>query len=80
MVMPMQPLPKELRTALVETEYGRAVVIPDDFVIEGGEIILRQERDGLITISPGSPYGREAMWRAFDPFKDDDGGAVTRAR
>jgi hypothetical protein len=68
---PMQPLPKEVRTELVQTESGRAVIIPRDFVLEGRHIILRQERDGLITISPGTEYGREVMWREFDPFRND---------
>jgi hypothetical protein len=67
---PMQPLPKEVRRELMETEFGRAVITPDDFILEGTRIILRQERDGLITISPGTEYGREVMWREFDLFKN----------
>ena len=66
----MRPLVKEVRTAVVQTEFGRAVIIPDNFILEGGEIVLRQERDGLITIFPGSEYGREVMSREFDLFRD----------
>jgi hypothetical protein len=74
----MRPLPKEVRTDLVQTERGRAVVLPDDFVMEGRRIILRQERDGLITIWPGTEQGREAIRREFGLFKED--GAATAAR
>ena len=68
----MQPLPKEVRTELVQTDLGRAVILPKEFVLEGRSIILSQERDGLITIFPGTDYGREVMWREFNPLRDDN--------
>ena len=67
----MQPLPKEVKTRLVHTEHGRAVVLPDDFILEGSEVVLRQERSGLITMFPGSELGREVMWREFDLFRTE---------
>ena len=70
----MQPVPKEMRAELVRTELGRAVIIPEDFILEGREIILRQERDGLIT---GTAEGLEVMRRRFDPFGDEYDCAVS---
>jgi hypothetical protein len=57
---------------VVQTDLGRAVILPKEFVLEGRYIILRQERDGLITIFPGTDYGREVMWREFNPLRDDN--------
>ena len=72
----MQPLPKEVRIDLVQTPYGRVVTIPSDFVLEGSMVILRQERDGLITVSPGTDHGREVASREFDLFRDKADGTV----
>jgi hypothetical protein len=70
MEAPMEPLPKEIMVDLIQTPSGRSVTIPRDFILEGPTVIMRQERDGLITIFPGTDHGREVVWREFDLFSD----------
>ena len=47
----------------------RLVAIPRDFVLVGDEIIIRQEKDGVITIHPATEEGRQAL-DSFNPFHD----------
>jgi virulence-associated protein VagC len=47
----------------------RLVVIPRDFVLVGDKIIIRQEKDGAITIHPATEEGRRAL-DSFSPFGD----------
>lgn len=52
----------------------RLIVIPKDFVLVGDRIIIRQEKDGVITIHPATEEGRQAL-NCFNPFwdwKDDE--------
>lgn len=64
------PWRTERRDAIVKTEGGvPTVTIPDDFVLVGERIGIRQEKDGTISIFPASPEGREAL-RRFHPFGD----------
>lgn len=76
----MRPQSKEVRTQIVQLACGRAVIFPDDFFLEGEEIILRQDRDGLITIFPGTEHGRLAMWRVFSLFGDQVEGMTENER
>lgn len=52
----------------------RLIVIPKDFVLVGDRIIIRQEKDGVITIQPATEEGRQAL-NCLNPFwdwKDDE--------
>nr|WP_316655742.1 hypothetical protein [uncultured Gellertiella sp.] len=44
--------PKEERTRLIRSQAQRLVVLPPDFVLPDGELIIRQEKDGVITLQP----------------------------
>lgn len=58
------------RTGTVEILDGhRFVRIPDEFVLAGMEIVVRQEKDGVITIHPATDEGRKALDN-FTPFGD----------
>lgn len=55
----------------IERVDGRRIVtIPEKFFLEGEEIVIRQEKDGAITIYPAEPAAREAMWERFNPISD----------
>ena len=58
----------------------RYVAIPEDFVLEGEEIAILQEKWGEIVIYPASPKGIEAL-EPFNPFywwtEEDEQGEGT---
>jgi hypothetical protein len=60
----------ELSGRIEKVDGRRIVAIPDKFFLEGDEIVIRQEKDGAITIYPAEPAAREAMWERFNPFSD----------
>jgi antitoxin VapB len=66
------PAPKERRAKVFKNGRSRAVRIPQDFDLEGDEVIIRQERDGVITIHPESKKGLLALLASLDPLGDDD--------
>jgi hypothetical protein len=70
MEAPMGPQSKECKISIIREGKRRLVAIPDDFFLEGTEIILRQERDGIITVHPAEEAAREAMWNRFNPFSE----------
>lgn len=45
-------LPKERTVRIFRNGRSRAVRIPSEFDLPGDEVVLRQEKDGLITIQP----------------------------
>lgn len=47
----------------------RIVVIPKDFVLVGDKVVIRQDKDGVITIHPATEEGRLAL-DSFSPFGD----------
>ena len=51
----MFPMPKERKAKIFKNGRSRAVRIPSDFDLPVDEVIIRQERDGLITIHPARP-------------------------
>jgi hypothetical protein len=57
--------PKEYRQQIFKEDGKRIVVIPADFLLEGDEVVIRQEKDGVITIHPGDEIGREAHDGSF---------------
>lgn len=63
--------PEERKQKLIRHGRSRTVAIPEDFVLEGEAIIIRQEKDGVITIHPADETGRRAFC-IFDLF--DEGG------
>ena len=65
---PMSPTTREHRSRIIREDNRRLVAIPDDFFLEGEEIVLIQDRDGVISINPGEEAAREAMWERFNPF------------
>ncbi|WP_156383217.1 hypothetical protein [Rhizobium sp. Root483D2] len=64
----MSPTTREHRSRIIREDNRRLVAIPDDFFLEGEEIVLIQDRDGVILIHPGEEAAREAMWERFNPF------------
>jgi virulence-associated protein VagC len=60
----------ERKGRIIRSDGKRTVIIPDNFFLEGEEIIIRQEKDGAITIYPAEADAREAMSERFDPFSD----------
>ena len=62
--------PKEYKQKIHKDGGRRIIIIPDDFFLEGEEIIIRQEKDGMITVHPGDAIGREAMDAKFGLFSD----------
>ncbi|WP_438751848.1 hypothetical protein [Pararhizobium sp. O133] len=67
---PMGPQSKERKSNIIREGKRRLVALPDDFFLEGNEIIIRQEKDGIITIHPAEEAARKAMWSRFNPFAD----------
>ncbi|MGL4487929.1 MAG: hypothetical protein ACRCU5_00605 [Rhizobiaceae bacterium] len=53
----------------------RFVMIPETVVLVGEDILIRQEKNGVISIHPTTKEGREAL-SPFNPFWDfvDDEG------
>ncbi|MBP1847005.1 antitoxin VapB [Rhizobium petrolearium] len=51
----MFPMPKERRAKIFKNGRSRAVRIPSDFDLSGDEVVIRQEKDGVITIHPAKP-------------------------
>jgi antitoxin VapB len=68
----IHPLPKERRAKIFKNGRSRAVRIPKDFNLEGDEVIIRQERDGVITIHPEAKKGLLALLATLEPLGDDD--------
>ncbi|RST84830.1 AbrB/MazE/SpoVT family DNA-binding domain-containing protein [Aquibium carbonis] len=60
---------EERSGAVLRNGDDRLVAIPKDFVLVGDEIIIRQEKDGVITIHPATKEGRQAL-DCFNPFDD----------
>ena len=48
----LHDLPKERRVRVFKNGRSRAVRIPSEFNLVGDEVVIRQEKDGLITIHP----------------------------
>ena len=64
----MGPVSKESRGKIIRQGNRRLVVIPDEFFLEGEEIIIMQDRDGAISIHPAEDAARQGMWVRFNPF------------
>jgi virulence-associated protein VagC len=74
MEAPMGPVSKEHEGQIIRKDNRRLVAIPDDFFLEGDKIIIRQERDGTITIHPAEREARDAMFARFNPFVEWENG------
>lgn len=71
----MFPVPKERHARIFMNGRSRAVRIPSDFDLEGDEVIIRQEKDGLITINPARPRRspKELVeWLRSQPALEED--------
>ena len=66
----MFPPPKEHRLPMRRQGERRIIEIPDDFVLEDDVVILRQEKDGVITLHPGTAKGRDVLNRHFLAWDD----------
>ena len=64
----MGPVSRECKSRLIKDGDRRLVEIPKEFFLEGDEVILIQDRDGVISIQPGEAEAREAVWARFNPF------------
>ncbi|WP_377296653.1 hypothetical protein [Rhizobium sp. SGZ-381] len=75
----MGPQTRECESNITREGNRRLIALPDDFFLEGQRIIIRQERDGTITIHPAEAAAIEAMSIKFNPFPDwdDDTSAKT---
>ena len=64
----------EVEAKVTVKDGQRFVQIPETFVLVGDDILIRQEKDGVITIHPASLEGREALlpFNPFWNFFDDD--------
>jgi hypothetical protein len=75
------PWKTEYREGQVIRQDGvRFVRIPDDYVLEGEGIGIRQDKGGEICIYPTSPEGIHAL-RKFHPFgdwMDEEEGAAAK--
>jgi hypothetical protein len=47
----------------------RVVVLPEEVILEGEEILIVQDKWGEILMHPTSPEGRKAL-ESFGPFAD----------
>jgi hypothetical protein len=65
---PMSAITREHRSRIIKEGNRRLVAIPDDFFLEGEEIVIVQDRDGVISVHPAEEAAREAMWARFNPF------------
>lgn len=54
---------------VIRKDGARFVRIPDDYVLEGEAVSIRQDKGGEICIFPTSPEGLHAL-RNFHPFGD----------
>jgi antitoxin VapB len=60
-------------TAKVFMDNGsRAVRIPTEFVLEGDEVTIRQEKDGAIIIQPTAPTGLLDWLATLEPLDDEE--------
>lgn len=50
----------------------RVVRIPREFVLEGEEVMMRQEKDGAIVIQPTAPMGLLDWLATLEPLDDDE--------
>jgi hypothetical protein len=57
----MGPVSKHFKTQLIRREGRRFVELPNDVFLEGSEISLMQDSDGMIIIHPAEEAPREAM-------------------
>jgi virulence-associated protein VagC len=64
--------PRECRQTLTRNGTTRVILIPDDFVLGGTEIVLRQEKDGVITIHPGDQAGWQILDEVYFPRDEAD--------
>ncbi|NTJ44021.1 AbrB/MazE/SpoVT family DNA-binding domain-containing protein [Agrobacterium larrymoorei] len=64
----MGPVTKQFEGKITREGNCRLLAIPDDFFLEGEKVIIRQERDGTITIHPFEESARKAMSDRFNPF------------
>lgn len=61
------------KTAKVFMDKGdRVVRIPREFVLEGEEVTMRQEKDGAIVILPTAPMDLLGWLATLEPLDDED--------
>lgn len=70
----MGAVSREVSAKLARIDGRRFVEIPEELFLEGVDIMIRQERDGVITIHPAENAAREAMWARFNPFVEWENG------
>ena len=64
----MGPVTRRLTGRIIREGNRRLVEIPDEFFLEGEEILIIQDRDGVISVHPAEKAAREEMWARFNLF------------
>lgn len=64
----MGPVSRQLKGLVTRKDSRRFVEIPEEFFLEGREVIILQDRDGTISIYPAEETAQNAMWARFNPF------------
>ena len=64
----MGPVTKEYKGKIIRDGNRRLIEIPDEIFLEGKEILIIQDRDGVISVHPAEQAAREEMWARFNLF------------
>ena len=64
----MGPVTKEYKGKIIRDGNRRLIENPDEIFLEGKEILIIQDRDGVISVHPAEQAAREEMWARFNPF------------
>jgi len=66
----MGPVSKERTGRIIREGNRRLIEIPEEYFLEGEEILIIQDRDGVISVHPAEEAAREEMWARFNLFVD----------
>lgn len=76
----MGPVTKEHTSKIIRDGNRRLVEIPEEFFLEGEEILIVQDRDGVISVHPAEHAAREEMWARFNLFVEWPNGTWPREK
>ncbi|MBC8129470.1 MAG: AbrB/MazE/SpoVT family DNA-binding domain-containing protein [Rhizobiaceae bacterium] len=62
----------ERKAKIFKNGRSRAIRIPAEFILDGDEVTIRQENDGVITILPSAPLGLLAWLATLEPLEEAD--------
>lgn len=63
---------KEKKARIFRNGRSRAVRIPKEFDLDGDEVVLRQDSDGVITMTGTRKRGLLALLDSLEPLADED--------